>query len=386
MGDQEPDPATAPPKRLVLVGGGHAHLFVLKAFADAPEPGVHLTLVTRDRFTPYSGMLPGHVAGLYGRSEMHIDLARLAGRSGARMITEDAVALDPEARRLRLKSGAEVPYDILSVDIGITPDLDAIPGARAHALAVKPIGDFLAKWDRLRARILTPEGPRRIAVIGGGVAGICLVLAVAAALRRAAGGAGLGPEAFRFTLVSAAPPAELNSGMRRRVLRALSERAIEVSPGEPAAAIDATGITLRNGTRIASDAVLVSTQAVPPPLVRDTDLATDARGFLAIRPTLQALGRDEVFAAGDCATLIADPRPKAGVFAVRQGPVLARNLRRALRGEALEEHRPQKSWLVLIGTGDGEAIGGRGRLIAFGGRFAWRLKDAIDRRFMRRFG
>jgi selenide,water dikinase len=144
-------------------------------------------------------------------------------------------------------------------------------------------------------------------------------------------------------------------------------------------------VTLASGRRVPADAVLVSTRAAPPLAIRQTSLAKDQDGFLAIGPTLQVLNDGAVFAAGDCATMVEHPRPKAGVFAVRQGPVLARNLRRALRGEALEAYVPQRDHLVLIGTGDGRAIGGRGRFVAFEGSLAWRLKDWIDRRFMRRF-
>jgi pyridine nucleotide-disulfide oxidoreductase family protein len=380
-----PDPREGARKRLVLVGGGHAHLFVLKAFAEAPEPGLDLTLVAKDRQTPYSGMLPGYVAGLYERDEMHVDLGVLARRCGARLVVDEAVGLDAGRRLVRLKGGGTLPYDVVSVDIGITPDLDALPGARHAALAVKPIGDFLAKWERVRAEALAPDGPRRFAIVGGGVAGICLAFAIAAALRRGAPAAGLDPAEFAVTLISAAPPSDVNPLMRRAVHRALRRHGIAIRAGDAAASIDPAGVTLASGARVASDAVLVSTQARPPALISESGLRRDEGGFLAIRPTLQALDHDEIFAAGDSATQVAEPRPKAGVFAVRQGPPLAGNLRRYLRGETLREHRPQKNWLVLIGTGDGRAIGGRGRYLAVEGRWVWRLKDWIDRRFMRRF-
>lgn len=366
-------------RHLLLVGGGHAHVFVLEAFAHRAEPGLRLTLVTKDRLTPYSGMLPGHMAGLYAREAMHIDLARLARRCGATLVEGEAESFDAAAKQVRLKSGDVLAYDILSIDIGITPDLSGIAGAEEHALAVKPIGDLLAKWDTLVAAAVGPGGPRRFAIVGGGVAGICLAFAVRAFLRARVG------DAAHVALISAEASPEINAGMRRRVLGALRRHGIAVHAGEAAIAVDACGVTLAGGRRVPADAVLVSTRAAPPPAIRNSGLATDEQGFLAIGPTLQVMGEDVVFAAGDCATVIADPRPKAGVFAVRQGPVLARNLRRAPRGEPLEAHAPQRDHLVLIGTGDGRAVGGRGRFIAFEGRLAWRLKDWLDRRFMRRF-
>jgi selenide,water dikinase len=351
-------------------------VFVLEAFARRPEPGLRLTLATKDRLTPYSGMLPGHMAGLYGREEMHIDLDRLARGSGAALIQGVAVGIDPDARRVRLGSGEVLTYDLLSIDVGIIPDLSGIKGAAEHALAVKPIGELLAKWDRLLADAARPQGPRRIAIVGGGVAGICLAFATAARFRT--GGT-------EVALISAGPSPEINAGMTRRVSDALRRHGIVLHAGDPAVAIDRQGVTLVNGDRIEADAVLVSTSAAPPSFLHGAALAKDERGFLAVGPTLQVLDRPGIFAAGDCATMVAHPRPRAGVFAVRQGPVLARNLRRALRGEALESYTPQRDHLVLIGTGDGCAIGGRGRWLSFEGRWAWRLKDWLDRRFMRRF-
>ena len=199
---------------------------------------------------------------------------------------------------------------------------------------------FLAKWDRLRADALTRDGPRRIVIVGGGVAGLCLAFAVTAALRRSAVGRGLDPAAFQISLVSSGPPPEVNPGMRRAVDRALARHGIDVAGGE-ASAVDAGRVTLSDGRRVPADAVLVATQAAPPPSLRDACLAKDERGFLAIRPTLQVNDADDVFAAGDCATMPDHPRPKAGVYAVRQGPHLAANLRRRLRGEPLSDFIPR---------------------------------------------
>jgi pyridine nucleotide-disulfide oxidoreductase family protein len=366
-------------KHLALVGGGHAHVLVLEAFARNPEPGLTMTLVSKDSLTPYSGMLPGHLTGAYTRDEIHIDLERLARTAGARLILDEAVGFDRVAGRVLLKGGAELSYDILSVDIGIAPDLSGIAGADEHALAVKPIGSLLDKWDRLVDSALAPDGPRRFAIIGGGAAGICLAFAVRAffALRVS--------DPVEVSLIGASEAPGINAGMCRRIARALRRRAIAVHANDAALRIDRDGVTLASGRFVPADAVLVSTHATPPRVLAMTDWAKDESGFLAVRPTLQILNDEAVFAVGDCATMIAHPRPKAGVFAVRQGPVLARNLRRAIRGEALETYIPQRDHLLLIATGDGCAIGGRGRFLAFEGRLAWRLKDFIDRRFMRRF-
>ena len=366
-------------KHLLLVGGGHAHVLVLEAFARNPEPRLHITLVSKDPLTPYSGMLPGHLAGTYTRDEIHIDLERLARAGGARLIRDEAIDFDAGNRRVQLKGGQVLSYDILSIDIGITPDLSGIAGADGHALVVKPIGSLLEKWDRFVGTALGPHGPRRFVIIGGGAAGICLAFAVSAFFRTRLS------DPLHVSLIGESEAPGINPGMRRRIARALKRRGIVVHTEGAAVSIDEGGVTLASGQRVPADAVLVSTHGAVLPVLAGTDWAKDEGGFLAVRPTLQILNDDSVFAAGDCATMSAHPRPKAGVFAVRQGPVLARNLRRALWGEALERSIPQRDHLMLIATGDGRAIGGRGRFLAFEGRLAWRLKDFIDRRFMRRF-
>ena len=152
---------------ILLLGGGHAHVHVITALAKRPLPGVRVTLITRDLETPYSGMLPGVVAGLYAPEEAHIDLVRLAAVTGTRLIHADATGLDRRAKRVLLAARPPVAYDILSIDVGITPDLASIPGAAEHGIAVKPIGTFLAKLEHLRARC-SAGAVRHVTVIGGG--------------------------------------------------------------------------------------------------------------------------------------------------------------------------------------------------------------------------
>jgi NADH dehydrogenase FAD-containing subunit len=209
------------------------------------------------------------------------------------------------------------------------------------------------------------------------------VFAIAASLRREAAALGRDPGTYTFTLVSAEPGAELNRRAQAAVDRALERHRILVEPGE-AVSVEPGWLTLAGGARIAADAVLVSTQAAPHPALVRSKWPLDSRGFLALRPTLQAVDDDDVFAAGDCATVLAHPRSKAGVFAVRQGPVLADNLRRRLRNKPPRAFSPQKRHLVLLSTADGRAIGARGRWAIEGG-WVWWLKNRIDRAFMRRF-
>lgn len=363
----------------MLVGGGHAHVHVLKAFAADPVPGWPLTLVSRDPLTPYSGMLPGVIAGFYDPAEAHIDLARLCAACGARLVQGEAVALDRAAKRVRLADGTALPYDLLSLDIGITPDLTGIAGAAEHAIAVKPIGGFLAKLDALLQSCRAADGPRRIAVIGGGAGGVELLLSLRARLLREMPG-----RDFAFALISAGPLlAGHNARVQAAFRRILAEAAVALQEGQAAMAVSQRGIALADGTSLAADAVLIATGAAAPAWLARTGLACDPGGFVQVGPALQSVNDPAVFAAGDCAAL-SDPRPKAGVFAVRAGPPLAANLRRAARGEALQPWRPQRRHLALISTGARHAVASRGAWKAEGA-WLWRLKDWIDRRWMRQY-
>jgi len=366
---------------LVLVGGGHAHALALRGLALDPEPGLRITLVAPERYSPYSGMLPGHIAGLYGFEAMHIDLERLAKAAGADFVRARATGFHGADKRIALDNGENLSFDIASIDIGITPDLDAIDGSRTHALAVKPIGSLIPKLEGLIAQAQHPDGPRRVLVIGGGAAGTCLAFALLHRLRRESDGRVI--DVALATAQEITP--EINAAARFFLRRSLRRVGITVHEHSRIARIDANGARTVDGRDLTADAVLVASHAQAPAVLAEGDLARTPDGFLAIGEDLRVRGQDAVFAVGDCATMTAHPRPKAGVFAVRQGPALRRNIRALVRGEALSPHIPQKDWLMLIATGDGSAIASRGGSFAFAGRLPWLVKDRIDRKFMALF-
>jgi selenide,water dikinase len=356
---------------------------VLKAFAERPEPGVRLTLITRDIETPYSGMLPGVIAGLYTRDQAHIDLSRLAIATGTRLIHAAAVGVDCATKQVLLAGQPPVAYDVAAIDVGITPDLASIAGAAEHAIAVKPIGDFLRKFDELLRQCRQPEGPRRIAVIGGGAGGVELLLSVRSRLRAEAAAHGDNPEQFSFVLVTDGEIlATHNARVRQAFRRILCERGIELHEHRRARAIGSNRIEFDDAPPLAADAVLATTAAAPPPWFAGTGLARDPGGFLAVRPTLQVLNDSDVFASGDCAGLVETPREKSGVIAVRAGPPLTDNLRRRARGEPTRPWYPQRRYLALISTGERYAVASRG-WFKTEGAWVWTVKDRIDRRWMR---
>jgi pyridine nucleotide-disulfide oxidoreductase family protein len=370
------------PHRLVLVGGGHTHVQVMRALGQRPEPGLAVTLVTDRALTPYSGMLPGHVAGFYDRDAMHIDLVRLAGVCRIDLVAASATGIDRAAKVLTLAGGRVLPYDTLSLNIGITPDLSEIAGAETHGLAVKPIAGFLDKLDALMAAAARPDGPRRIALVGGGAAGVELAFALRA--RLAAVDVAGRPFWVGIITGSGVVPSS-NPGVRARVMAAFARHRIAVVTGFRVMEIDAEGVRATDGRFIAADAVLVSTAARGASWLAGTGLPLSADGSILTTPGFASIADPAVHAVGDCGSIEGAPRAKAGVFAVRQGVPLADNLRRHTRGEAPLPHHPQQDYLTILMTGDGSAIAGRGGWLAVEGRWVWRWKDWIDQRFMARF-
>ena len=365
---------------IVLLGGGHAHVHVIKAFAERPLAGVRVTLITRDLETPYSGMLPGVVAGLYEPDEAHIDLVRFTAVTGTRLIHAEAIGLDRAAKRVLLAGRPSIAYDILSIDVGITPDLASITGAMEHGIAVKPIGAFLAKFEHLRARCRAGK-VRRITVIGGGAGGVELLLSLRTRLRADAACDGRDPDISIALVTDEALLATHNVRVQRAFRKRLAVAGVEVHEHCAVTALKAGFIICRDGKTIPADAVLLATNAAPPGWFAKAGLARDASGFIAVTPTLQVANDPDIFAAGDCAGLVETPREKAGVYAVRAGPPLAANLSRHARGQPLRPWRPQRRHLALISTGERYAIASRGPLKAEGA-WLWTVKDWIDRRWL----
>lgn len=355
-------------KRLLLLGGGHAHVHVLRDFAREALVGAQATLVSPLASLTYSGMVPGRIAGHYGPEDGHIVLAPLAAAAKVDVVQRAAVSIDAAARRVLLDDGRVLDYDVLSVDVGGTVDGDTIPGAREHALFVRPMDAFVARLDGL----LSSQG---IAVIGGGAGGVELAMALQ---HRLAGRA-------RVSLLTGGGPplSGYAAPVQRRAVRAL--RRVGVTLFEDACErIEADHVVLRRGARLACDATVVATGTVAPAWLKDTALALDEHGFIATQATLQSVSHPEVFAAGDVASRVDAPHPRSGVYAVRAGPPLAVNLRRFVAGGELVAYRPQRRSLNLLSCGDRYAIASWGGWSAEG-RWAWWWKDRIDRGFIDRF-
>lgn len=373
-------------KDLVLIGGGHSHVAVLKSFGMKPQPGVRLTMIARDVHTPYSGMLPGFVAGHYDYDEAHVDLRPLSQFAGARLFHDAAIKIDTLNKEVVCASRPPVPYDILSINIGSRPHLKSVTGADEYSVPVKPINRFVDKWQELLHRVASQPGPHRIGVIGAGAAGVEMILAIQYRLQNMMRDAGKNDEMFEFHLVSKSERIlpHFSDDVARRFQRVLDSRNIHVHVGVEASRIEKKVLTLSNGDAIELDETLLITGASAPDWLRDSGLDVDDRGFVSVKDTLQLSSHSDIFAAGDVANVLDHPREKAGVYAVRQGQPLADNLRRALTGKEPKPFTPQKRALALISTGDQYAIatrGGRG----IEGKYIWTWKDWIDRRWMAKY-
>lgn len=363
------------PVRLVLAGGGHSHIEVLRQLALGHLTTLEVTLVTREALMPYSGMLPGFIAGHYRYDECHLDLRGLAQMARARFCLVEVDGVDLEDKLAHCGDRPPIPFDLLSLNTGARPVMDDVPGAHEFAWPVKPVDAFIRRWQALVANLrLNPRAHRFVTV--GGVGGVELTLSMQYALRE------IVPNS-EFTIVSASPElvSTHNAGVRRRLEGVLATRGIKVHRSETAAEVASGEVRCASGLRIPFDILVWATQVSAAPWLRTSGLAVDGNGFVCVNNALQSTSHDFVFAAGDVASFVDGPLPKSGVYAVREAPVLARNLLRYAAGAPLLPYRPQKHHLALISTGDRNAIASRGGWSA-GGAWVWRWKSRIDRRWM----
>ncbi len=373
-------------KDLVLVGGGHSHLSVLKYFAMKPVPGLRITLITRDLHTPYSGMLPGYIAGHYEYDEAHIDLRPLAQFAGARIYHAEVNNIDLKNSHVICADRPPIHFDYVSINIGSRPVSLHIPGVNDFTIPVKPIDNFLANWQRVSEKAIHSNDNFNLAIVGAGAGGVEMALATQYRLQHLLKQHNRSVESISIDLYCDTDdilPTH-NKQVRKRFNRILKQRNINVHSGHRIAEITQSHLLNDEGKRYPANAVIWVTNASAPAWLTNTGLDLDTQGFIKVDDCLRSVSHENVFAAGDIASVVNHPRAKSGVFAVRQGMPLARNLSRAVQKQTLKSFTPQKNFLGLISTGDKYAIASRSNW-SLEGAWLWKIKDWIDRRFMDNF-
>lgn len=364
-------------QRLILAGGGHAHLHILKQLAAQPRADIEVILVAPYARQVYSGMVPGWMAGHYTLDQCAAELGPLADAAGVRLLRDSVTAIDATQQTVSTARSGTMHYDVLSLDVGALVDTSCLADTGARLLAIRPLEAFIVGWQAY-VDACAQAGRAQLVVVGGGAAGVELALAARYRLRS------LMPDAAASVTLVAGRQLLAGHGpaIVRRASNALVRHGVSVVNGHAAGC--PVGVMLDDGQEIAADAVIAATGVRPAPWLAASGLALADDGFFAVGDGQRSYSHPSVFAAGDVASRIDAPHAKSGVYAVRAGPVLAENLFRALAGMPVQSYQPQRRSLYLLATGPRSAIVSWGGFTAEGG-WAWRWKDWIDRRFMRQY-
>ena len=366
-------------ENIVLLGAGNAHLQVVRWWRMNPIPGVRLTLVNDTVTIPYSGMIPGCIAGHYTTDEITIDIGRLCAAAGVEFVQATATALDPEGKRVQLEERPAISYDTLSLNLGSKPLIPKTSIPEERQLSIKPLGSLMQRITQAEQMLEESDNPFPVIVVGAGAGGFEVCLALQRRWQRFSN--------VSYTIISGAdrilpssPPA-----VSRACEAVLEKRGIFWITGARISGGNESALQMEHGDSLPYALCVWATGATPLDPFNRFGLKLDHQGFLTVEDTLQIPGFPDVFATGDCASLTSCPDlPKAGIFSVREGAVLWKNLQAHLAGEELRRYRPQPLYLFLLDTSDGQALMSYGRLAAKG-FWAHGWKEFIDRRWMQKF-
>ena len=364
-------------KRLVLVGGGHAHLTALLNLAGYVQRGHRVMVIGPSPYHYYSGMGPGMLSGIYRPQEVRFHIQKMVQDRGGTFLQDKVMRIEPVRRILFLQSEKQIPYDVVSFNTGSEVSLRPILSTiQENIFPVKPVINLL-KARRLIGRTSLP---RRInfVVIGGGPAGV----EIAANLWRLARES---QKERRIILVAGRKlMGDFPDRVRTLVLRSFSRRGMEVIEGNHVKEIKREAVVLSDGRSFTFDFAFIASGIKPSSIFRESNLPTGEDGGLLVNSHLQSVAHPEIFGGGDCINLSGHPLAKVGVYAVRQNPILSHNLLAALEGEEMETFSPQKDYLLIFNLGDGRGILWKKKFV-WDGRLAFLLKDYIDRKFMKKF-
>ncbi len=378
-----PSPANGPLKNIVLLGIGHTNAHLVKQWISEPIVGCRLICISKFPTATYSGMLPGTLGLQFSEQEMRIDLAALAHHAGAELVIAETQGIDLDAGQLHFLDHDPISFDVLSIGVGSMP-----VGWEQHShskllIPIKPMQTFLQRLEsHLSDQAMNPStddsAPLRVAVVGGGVASVEIAFCLQQRWQQRADGREIEIEIF-----TSSPHVADGMPMRsvRHIETLLRRRGITVHHGHRVDALTDTTLRTDDGQSYRSNGVIWATGAAAPPVLARLGLQTDERGFIATSKTLQSLSDERIFAVGDSGTVIESPSPKAGVYAVRQCPILWHNVNAVLNQGMMQRFEPQRDFLKLLNTGDGKAMLQYGWFTAHA-RWCWRLKTWIDKRFI----
>lgn len=364
-------------KRLLLVGGGHAHMMTLAAIKDIVDKGFEVTVLGPSEYHYYSGMGPGMLGGFYSPEDIRFATRHVVEKQGGTFVLDKAVRVDPLKKIVYTGSGRELPYDVVSFNAGSHIPMPDMEGGTENIYPAKPIERLMEARDRIKA--LPQEKTLRIGVLGGGPSSVEIAGNVWKLCKDS------GKSAARITILAGSTVmARFSGGIRKRVRKSLEKRGIGILEGKRVKKIENNGVFLDTGENYEFDLIFPGLGVVPNPIFRNSDLPAGPDGGLLVNEYLQCTEYPEMFGGGDCIYFQDQPLDKVGVYAVRQNPLLLHNIIAQLEGSGLQTFDPGGDYLLIFNMGDGTGVLQKKRFI-FGGRMAFMIKDYIDRRFMKKF-
>ncbi len=362
-------------KRILLLGGGHANIQVLHGLASLDASEIQVTLISDSRFSPYSGMIPSFMAGVYKANQLHFDLESICHRYGFQFVEAKVTRIEASQNKVETSNGQIFEYDICSINLGIQPQEILGHPEDMSIVYLKPISKLIEKWEKIKT---SEQEIKDITVIGGGAGAFEIAVACRRFFSRA-------DQKIRMITGSHLLLAEHSKLTRQWARQSLSKLRIDLVEGKRVEKIEDTQLVLNDGTSIKQQICFIGITAKAPSLFRDSNLPRDEQGFVLVDAKLRVQSFENIFAAGDCCHFAPKNLPKAGVYAVRQGPILLQNIQ-ALLNEKLSmvDYKPQKNFLTILVSGENQGIASYANF-AVRGRLAWILKNRIDLKFMTRF-
>ena len=366
-----------PKKRLVFVGGGHVHLLSLKYTDHFIRAGAEVTLIGPDRFHYYSGMGPGMISRIYKPEQVRFDIQSMVESRGGMFIKAKVVSINPENRALLLQDGEKISYDLVSFNVGSYVPLDRIPGAEEEAIPVKPIENLESAREAILKRFR--NGIPKVLLIGAGPAGVELAGNIWRLARSHNAEAEITLASSRDRVLPGLPK---KAG--RLAQQSLSQRGIQILSNFRVASMERGLARSQSGIEVPYDVAILTIGIMPQRIFIDSAVETSEDGALLVNDYLQSTSHPDIFGGGDCIAVKGKPLDRVGVYAVREAPILFRNLLAMIEGGRLKTFRPQRRYLLIFNLGDGTGIL-VWRSWVWKGRLAFTFKNYLDTSFMSKF-